>query len=461
MSVMEDRQIKAWLNFNCPQSNNWIVLLKFDEMVGHQTNRHLFKVVGESIISVDADPMFELCQADLRHVYLTYMTDQRLITVVETLSKGIFLIDNTVTVTEPEPKMGSTEEPQTLKLDDKALDQYLEKHGEQSQIELIKEPVDLPELNSIESKIYHLENIRQMRRCVSKKDWKLIGLRGEIKLKKEQQTLIDQICFLDMIHQNDPQAYSTVLKAYIEQSKDDLDLHHNYTVTDQLLMQLETNPQVTQLTICQNFQLNDLRWLAKFPNLRLINIYFNHQLEQHHFEQMVNFIPQIRVINIRCCLRVNIRILLPLFKLDYLEKLSIDDDQFWCQKGIHELFISPAEWKDMFCPSLQKLTINSINLTLDVTDYIIHSCPNLQQLTVDDSILNLITKNVESGLDKDSSVIFNSWQNPNKGTQVFRKIYFKGLLKDTYGSQMFSESMLRKIKEIRAKRKDAEQTALP
>ena len=34
--VITDRELKAWLNYNCSQGNNWIVLYKIEEMVSHQ-----------------------------------------------------------------------------------------------------------------------------------------------------------------------------------------------------------------------------------------------------------------------------------------------------------------------------------------------------------------------------------------------------------------------------------------
>jgi hypothetical protein len=265
---------------------------------------------------------------------------------------------------------------------------------------------------------------------------------------------------MDFIHLRSEDERVKLFDTFAEQSGEMLNLMHMYTMTPALLNRLQIHPRVNQIVLHQNFQIDDFSWFAKFPNLKLLNIFYCHQLEQKHLEQIVQVVPALEVLNIHCCTRINVRILIPIFKLNKLVKLCIDDPQFWCQKGVFELFIFPDEWKQMKCPSLQQVAINSQNLTMDVIDYILLSCPDIKQFIVDDATLKLLLKNVVNGYDTEDIMTFHSWQDPSKGCEVRKKITFKNLMKDNYNAEPFSECMLKKIKEIREKRGEKEQTPI-
>jgi hypothetical protein len=432
---MESKYLKAWLNYNCVQGNNWIMIYQFDQIVNHK-DRQCFKTNGKSTVPLPLDKYPILTSLDLKHVYFTYMTEDQLISLFETRNRQLYLIYNQMKLTEPETV-------DDVKVDDIA---------------------PMPQIESIVSKLIHIDNIKNLTSCLSRKERKIIGIQDNSwlngQLKKHQQDELQQVSFLDFIHLQTEEQYVSLLNQYINQSGETLNLTHNYSVTSSLLNQVIPNPNIKQLIMNQNFQITDFQWLQKFPNLKLLNFFYNHQMEQVHFEQIVEVVPHLQVINIHFCVRINIRILLPLLKLRELEKIAIEDTQFWCQKGVHELFITPSEWKNIFCPSLHKVAINSHNLTLDVIDYLLLACPNVQLLTVDEEVLKSINKNVESGCDQDDPIVFNAWQNPQKGVKVYKKINFKNLMKNNYNSQMFSNSMLKKIKDIKTNKGEKEQTPL-
>jgi hypothetical protein len=461
---MDNTNIKAWLNYNCTQGNNWIVLYKFDEILSHQGKR-FYRVSGSHVTLMDIDTL-KITSKDLSHVYFTYMTESVLITLVETYDKQLYLVSNKVNIIEPPEEDDNlpTEADQSTTVDltdDSAIDQYKNNHGDVKKVDNI---VPLPQLESVESTIYQLDNVSLIRKCLTRAERKIIGIKDNEwlsgHLKKNQQDELNRINFMNFIHISDEKQYVSLLDKYIEQSGDTLNLMHNYSVTPEKLSQTHPHSKVHQLILYQNFQVGDFAWLKNFPNIKLLNLFYNHQIEQKHFEQIVQLLPSLEVVNIHFCSRINLKICVPLFKLRNLNKLAIEDPQFWCQKSIHELFILPHEWKNIYCPSLQKVAINSCNLTMDVIDYLLTSCPNINQMTVDENVLKLLSKNIEGGLEKNESIIFNSWQTPNKGYRLQKKISFKNLLKDTYSSQMFSDSMLRKIKEIRSKKGEVEQTSM-
>lgn len=144
---IRDREIhrRAWLNFNCPQSNNWIVLYKFDEMVNHP-QRQLY----QNSLLVDAqatDEHFRWSSHDLSHVYFTYMTEDLLISLVETYNGQLILIHNAVKITETE-------------------------------IEAAEE-ASLPQIAAIDSKIYLLGCVSEITQHITGKERKLIALRNK------------------------------------------------------------------------------------------------------------------------------------------------------------------------------------------------------------------------------------------------------------------------------------------
>lgn len=439
-----DTILRAWLNYNCSQGNNWIVIYKFDEMVRH-ANRQLMEVSAGKIIPSIRD--FNWTSKHLTHVYFTYMTETSVISLVEVVNQ-LILIHNTVQINETD----------------------LPDDTDTGEVRQVKGTVDLPQINSIESKLYLLQSVTDILPCLSGKERKLIGLRDKKwlagqppLLKKLQLETLQRVNFLDFIQlpvQDTTNRYVTLLNRWIEQSGDILDLTHNYSITPDYLNQIRDHPRIKQIIINQNFQLGDFQWLRHFPCLRVLNLAYCHQIEYRQIEQMTQVVPKLQGLNIICCTRINLRILLPLLKLHYLEHISINDPQFWCQKGAHELFILPDEWKGLDCPSLAQIAINSSNLTLDVIDYLIKSCGNLQQITVDEEVLKSITQNLVSGHDTENELIFNSWQNPKKGIKAQKKVSFRHLMKDLYDNPMFSDSMLKKIAEIRAQKGEKEQTAI-
>lgn len=430
MSTQQDRLLKGWLNYNCAQGNNWIVVYKFSEIVNHP-NRETFRVVGHKKII----PSVMVDVQNMTHVYFTYMTESLLITVIETNTGALYLIKNQMSVKDVSVKDVSGDD------------------------------VQLPNIESIKSQIYMLGNIIDIRVVLSKRERKLVGIKDNewsenvTRLKKVEMDELSQTCYLDFINIPTTEQYKSMLNRWIIESGDTVNFIYNNSVNPEMLSSLDVYPTVKQIIIHQNFLLNDFQWLSKFPNIKLINIFYCHQLEQKHFEQIVLHAPQLEVVNIHYCTRINVRVLIPLLRLSHIYKLLIEDSEFWIQKSVHELFIKPEEWKVISCPSLQKVAINSYNLTLDVIDYLLTSCPNIDQFATDDKVMYQIGKNIFGGVENEV-VIFNSWQNPAKGMEIHRKMRFNNLLKNTYNSQLFSDSMLKKIQQIKTNKGEKEQTAI-
>ena len=187
-------------------------------------------------------------------------------------------------------------------------------------------------------------------------------------------------------------------------------------------------------------------WLIKFPNLKILDI-VNHQgFENHHFDQIYQILEHLSVINFHLCCRLTLRILIPLFKITGLQKLMIDYESFWCQKGPRELFIHPDEWKSMTVLQLDSLAINSENMTLDVIDYILGACPTLKHLIVNDIVVTEIGQQLKESFEPHKLKI-TSWSDPTRGLEFKYRPKFRQMHKDAYGQTMFSKSMMNMIKK--------------
>ena len=377
--------------------------------------------------TANIDP--DLTRANLGHIYFTYMTTSTLITLIETVQGKFILIHNTLIVDDEQPDEGDampgladTADPmasRTVEMTDDMIDHY---HAHQDNVpQQVDSMAPMPTITSVDSKIFQLEHLGQLKKCLTVTEQKQIGLRkGKYgQLKEVQRKELSRVSFMDLIQVTNEADYQRLLTQLIADAGGCLNLTHHYTLTPARLAQVSNGHAVTQLVLSQNFQLDDFQWLAKFPRLKLLNLWYSrHQVEQHHVEQICETLPQLEVFNMHSCCRVNLRMLIPLFSLRHLNKLAIDDPHFWCQKSIHELFILPHEWKNMDCASLRKLAINSQNLTLDVLDYIITAAPGLTQVLVDADILSMVSRNIITGYDQDRPLTIHAWQNPTVSKSI-------------------------------------------
>jgi hypothetical protein len=423
---VKSNSMKIWLNNNCPQSNNWITLYQFDNIIGHK-NR---KIITGCTCATEENGCVKnidielVNRKNLRHIYFTYMTDDIIITLVEMSDQSLWLIENRIVC----------------------------------EISEENENTQLPKVQTIESKIYHLCKVEDLLKCLTKKDQKLLGIKKKKWFAHIHET--SKLCAIDMMTTSgsgsgfeNAELENEKLKNYIKQSPF-FNLSHNYCISANELDEICTkNPEitenVTEILMDQNFQINEFNWLSKFKNTKSLTI-SNHQgIDNTHIDQIVEKMPQLENIAIRICCRLNLKALIPIFKLSHLKKLVFDDEYFNCQKTQQELFISNDEWKGIHCPTIEKICMNSQNLTLDVIDYMLISCPNVKHLVVNENILTMISKNIVSGFDMSQPLLFSSWRINDKCLKTYRNISFKNMFKNSM--DMFSESMLKKIKENESK----------
>ena len=230
-----------------------------------------------------------------------------------------------------------------------------------------------------------------------------------------------------------------------------LDLSGNYSITSAILSKIPVQPQITQIILNKNHQLENFEWLQNFPNVQLLDFRYMNNLTFEDITYITSVFKNLKVINLHFCGRINLRVLLPILKLNEIEKICIDDENFWCQKGAYELFIKPEEWENIDCLSLKTIAINSMNLTLDVIDYIIKACPSLGTFIMDTEVFNTAIKNVVNGYSSDT-IILAPWQSTARGVQLHRKIKFKNMYKDNYNTKVFTDSFMKTIEQQEERR---------
>ena len=426
-------QEEAWLNTYCQQINNWIVINNFHEIVSHKNTRYYIENIE---ITYESDTLRFQCNGtfDFKetypiHIYFTYMTDSKLITLFRTKNNNIYLVNNKINISENDSLDNSSDD------------------SSDKELVLSDEKDKLPVITSIQSSVRQINSIKNILFYLSGNEKKYIGIDeskwNKLKHSKKINLNINYLTLLNYV--NDEEKY---IKKFIKlnsrsnsnSSPNVLNLRHNYSITNSILSKLPesyTN-NIKQLQLNNNYQLHSLEFLSKFKKLDSVEFSYCNNITQDNIIQLCKYCPYC------CCL--NIRILLPLLKLPYIKNICINYDNMWCQKGPYELFILPNEWELIDCLSLERLAINAKNMTLDIIDYIVKACPNIKEIFVDEEILTSVETNIINGYNIDEKLIFRPWQTPEKGLQVCKKIKFKNLYKEAYESIKSKNEFIEKIK---------------
>ena len=74
----DNNEYEAWLNYNCEQSNNWVIINNFNEIVSHST-RNCY--LNDKICDNNDSEFAFLNDEYPIHVYFTYMTEDTLISL--------------------------------------------------------------------------------------------------------------------------------------------------------------------------------------------------------------------------------------------------------------------------------------------------------------------------------------------------------------------------------------------
>ena len=164
-----------------------------------------------------------------------------------------------------------------------------------------------------------------------------------------------------------------------------------------------------------NYNSNLQSLLKLFPNIKCLDFRCMPNIKINDIQSLYNCTRNLEIINLHNMANLNIRILLSLYRMPKLTKILINDPIFFCQYSEDQLFINKDEWKILISESITTICINSLNMNMDIVDYIIKSTINLETIIICQNIYNLCIKNmiVGSGVRENKSneyLIFYSWE---------------------------------------------------
>lgn len=439
-SAITDIDYGTWLNCNGTQLNNWVVINNYDEIFNH-IGRQFFKSTCMDVVKDDRVLKVE----DMGHIYATFMSSELLISIIRTKGKHgqLYLIRNQVSIAEAEAELTVAETTN---------------NETENEIKLVDDIPQFPEIKSIESKLYLLNSLRDVVSILSRKDRKSIGIiKNQYLICKNKKDDVEHHRNIISLAEVEPDNVDEYIATYnkIYAGKDTINLAHNYSITSNILNQFPINNGINQIILNKNHQLHDFTWFTRFPRVCLLNCYYMNSLTYDNIVYICKTYPYLNYINFYNCCRLNIRILKPLLHMTYIEKIVIEDENFWCQKGPSELFISHDEWEGLDCVSLKSLVINSTNMTVDVVDYILKSCTKLESLVVDESVFANVQEKASNGYENER-IVFVPFQNQKKGLQYHRNVRFSGMYKDNYNTKVFTDSFMDGIKKRELQREALE-----
>jgi hypothetical protein len=252
-----------------------------------------------------------------------------------------------------------------------------------------------------------------------------------------------------------PEEELSVWKNETKYTKLDLDLTGYYALNPKVIITAgATYPSVTKISMNQNVHMcGSFSWMHYFPNLTTLTVQYCH-ITDESLDLIYRYAPNLTSIEFHHCLNVTGRCLLTLAKCLKIEQIVIDGE---CKMNHNnfETVIKDEEWKELNSLTLTSLYINSSNLTLDFINFCLKSFPALTNYRMHDEVLAKLAKNARSG-HSDDKIYFQSFADPDGSDGFYRysDVKITDLVRNKYGPA-FSESMLRKIKELDPTKKDS------
>lgn len=399
----DTREYQYWITRNCDRKHSWIVVARLDEMLNHKDT----EIDGPEGPVARED--LSLSQDTLEFVYLVNYADNRLITLVQDKSY-YYLIDNM----------------------QKIVEEGDEKH------------VDY------RSRIIYRKSLSALVTTMSGSLRKKLGLKpiNKIKLKNRELTNLKGVLPIDFIGQTHEQKVK-LFKQYAtaDSQKDCLDLSGFYVLDPKVIIDTATMYKQDQVVMYQNNRFNSFEWLKYFPNIKILSMWYINTLLDEHIDALVQAAPGLNTVEFHYCYQLTGRILIPLGRLNLLEKLVINNERCDLQKLAYETVITDKEWEQIDNNSLSLVIINSHNLTLDFIHFFLKSFHGVHNFIMNELVLKKLQDNSADGSkDREEPVSFHSIQDTKQGFKRYRDVKVFDLVRNKCGNT-FSNAMLDVIKE--------------
>ena len=228
-----------------------------------------------------------------------------------------------------------------------------------------------------------------------------------------------------------------------------LDLSFNFALCGDDLVKFETSRVINKLILNENFQIRDFKWCQSnwTQNLNWIEIANMPHFIDASLEKIFDSLPKLSKFYVHFCPQVTIRCLKALLKRDQLNMISLNCPSMICQPNAYSSLISEEEWNVMGNRSVEKILINSTNMSLDLIDYIRNCCKNLKYLVLDEKIFNDVRQNLGS-VGNLNETEFYMVSSKGHRIKLGRDFILQNLLRQNF-QRPFSDSMSKIINRIR------------
>jgi hypothetical protein len=246
-----------------------------------------------------------------------------------------------------------------------------------------------------------------------------------------------------------------------------LDLSYNFQVKADHLKTWTPTPtnRPTKLILNTCWQLRSPTWATEAKNwtdsIRVLELINLPQLTNEMTGELLQGFPNLEDLYLHQCSKLDIKVLLNIFgntnnatsmnplqqmnpvDNNKLRSLCLNNQSLVCQPNEYAGMITNDEWNTLRNYRLEKLFINSGNLSLDVIDYLKTSFVRLQNLIIRDDIYNNLKKNMTPGSHTAKQITICSTE--GKKFEISRDFTIRNLLRNRYQSP-FSDAMQKIMK---------------
>jgi hypothetical protein len=374
----------------------------------------------------------------MEYVYLVNFAEDRIITVVQD-KEYYYLLDNTEITIEAEAEGGAEDD-----------------EGDGAKAEPVK---DYKSVIMFDTSLAGL--VSRMSGSMRKK-LKLKPI-DKIKLKatlKQQLAGVVPVDFIDQPHI----VQVKLFRDFAKQTPKRLDLSGLFILEPKVLEDTATLGKLEfeheEIVLYQNNRFHKFEWLKHFPKIKTLSLWYINQVQNDDIQQLAESAPGLEILEIHYCYQLNGRIIIPISKLEKLDKVVINNEKFECQELAYETVITDDEWKDISNSSLSLALIDSHNLTHDFIDLFLKSFKKLEHFIINEITLGKLEKNSANGCkDREKQVSFHSVKDTKVGFKRYRDVKVFDQVRDKCSSG-FSDAMLQKIKERSPEKADAAESLM-
>lgn len=401
--MITDREYKHWITRRCERHNCWLVVAKLGDMISHTDTT----IIGPDE-TVVAHKDLPLTHDTLEYVYLVNFTEDRLITLVQD-KQFYYLIDNT---------------------------EYVSEEG----------------VKDHRSKILYDTSIKKLVGRMSGSLRKKIGLLhiDKIKLKQTERKQLEGVVPIDFICKPHP-AQVKLFRDYVNQDTRRVDLSGLFILEPKVIEDAAVWGKKDfgheEVVLYQNNRFHKFGWLKHFPNIKTLTLWYLNQVKDEDIELLVESAPNLNALEFHYCFQLTGRCIIPVSKLQHLDKLILNNERCELQELTYETVITDAEWTTISNTSLTLVLIDSQNLTLDFIDLFLKSFKVVQHFIMNEIVLEKLQKNSADGCkDREDPITFHSVKDTKVGFKRYRDVKIYDQVRNKCGN-VFSDAMLNKIKQ--------------